>query len=112
VTSLTIRIEITVVREVRINLLVKGNDVGEIVQKDVRELPWKKTCDVLLRQRERDRILYLSCTRDILTLVIGSNDHDTAELDVDIPLSRTLISKEEREHLCATSCHATDEGDC
>jgi hypothetical protein len=49
VTSLIIRIEITVVREVRVNLLVKENDVGEIVQKDVRELPWKKTCDILLR---------------------------------------------------------------
>jgi hypothetical protein len=50
---LTIGIEITIVREVRVNLLVKENDVGEIVQKDVRELLWKKTCDVLLRQRER-----------------------------------------------------------
>jgi hypothetical protein len=49
VTFLTIRIEITVVREVRINLLVKENDIGEIVQKDVRELLWKKTCDILLR---------------------------------------------------------------
>jgi hypothetical protein len=49
VTSLTIEIEITIVREVRVNLLVKENDVGEIVQKDVRELLWKKTCDVLLR---------------------------------------------------------------
>jgi hypothetical protein len=63
-------------------------------------------------ERESNRILYLSYTRDILTLVIGSNNHDTAELDVDIPLSRTLISKEEREHLCATSCYTTDEGDC
>jgi hypothetical protein len=35
---LTIGIEITIVREVRINLLVKGNDIGEIVQKNVREL--------------------------------------------------------------------------
>jgi hypothetical protein len=49
VTSLIIKIEITVVREVRVNLLVKENDVGEIVQKNVRELLWKKTCDVLLR---------------------------------------------------------------
>jgi hypothetical protein len=38
VISLTIEIEITVVREVRVNLLVKENDVGEIVQKNVREL--------------------------------------------------------------------------
>jgi hypothetical protein len=59
-------------------------------------------------ERERYRILYLSRTRDILTLVIGSNDHDTAELDVDIPLSRTLISSEEREYLYATSCYTTD----
>jgi hypothetical protein len=59
-------------------------------------------------ERERYRILYLSRTRDILTLVIGSDDHDTAELDVDVLLSRTLISSEEREHLCATSCYTTD----
>jgi hypothetical protein len=72
----------------------------------------KRAMFYFVRERERDRILYLSCTRDILTLVIGSNDHDTAELDVDILLSRTLISKEEREYLCATSCHTTDEGDC
>jgi hypothetical protein len=65
-----------------------------------------------VRERERDRILYLSYTRDILTLVIGSNDHDIAELDVDILLSCTLISKEEREYLYATSYYTTDEGDC
>jgi hypothetical protein len=59
-------------------------------------------------ERESNRILYLSRTRDILTLVIGSNDHDTAELDVDVPLSCTLISSEEREHFCATSCHTID----
>jgi hypothetical protein len=59
-------------------------------------------------ERESNRILYLSYTRDILTLVIGSNDHDTAELDVDIPLSCTLISSEEREHFCATSCYIID----
>jgi hypothetical protein len=59
-------------------------------------------------ERERYRILYLSRTRDILTLVIGSDDHDTAELDVDVPLSCTLISSEEREHLYATSCYTID----
>jgi hypothetical protein len=59
-------------------------------------------------ERESNRILYLSRTCDILTLVIGSNDYDTAELDVDIPLSCTLISSEEREYFYATSCYTID----
>jgi hypothetical protein len=59
-------------------------------------------------ERESNRILYLSHTRDILTLVIGSDDHDIAELDVDILLSYTLISSEEREYFCATFCYTID----
>jgi hypothetical protein len=59
-------------------------------------------------ERESNRILYLSRTHDILTLVIGSNDHDIAELDVDIPLSCTLISSEEREHFYAIFCYIID----
>jgi hypothetical protein len=59
-------------------------------------------------ERESNRILYLSHTRDILTLVIGSDDHDIAELDVDVPLSCTLISSEEREYFYATSCYIID----
>jgi hypothetical protein len=59
-------------------------------------------------ERESNRILYLSRTRDILIFVIGSNDHDTAELDVDVPLSCTLISSEEREYFYAIFCYTTD----
>jgi hypothetical protein len=59
-------------------------------------------------ERESNRILYLSRTRDILTLVIGSNDHNTAELDVDVLLSCILISSEEREYFYATSCYIID----